>query len=204
MSNGNAPNQAPQPTRKYMRQIEENAMQIRRQAQVNDIERLDPRMCADKLDLRFVELEAIEKLSPTILEVLMSVDARKWSGISKKLPNGKLLLALNPNMTPERANVTMMEEVAHAHYGHDFVQLCSLADDIYQRVYDSGVEREAYWTAAAALLPAKAVAMAVYRSETADDLAVRYNVSPELAEMRIKTLGLWSYVNPSPVLRRAT
>lgn len=85
------------------------------------------------------------------------------------------------------------------------MKLQALGDDLYKRIYDDAVEQEAYWTAAAALLPSKAVAMAVYRGETADDLAVRYSVSSELAEMRIKTLGLWSHLTPPPtILRRAS
>lgn len=205
MRNGKAASKVAQPTREYMQWIEKNAILLRQRAQVQALELLDPRMCKDKLNLQFIVLEGIEKLPPTILGFLKSLGARKWSGISKKLPNGDLLLALNPNMTPERANVTIMEEAAHAHYGHKPVQLHPLGDDLYQRIYDDSIEQEAYWTAAAALLPSKAVAIAVYQGQTADDLAVCYNASPELAEMRIKTLGLWSHLNPPPtLLRRAS
>lgn len=62
-----------------------------------------------------------------------------------------------------------------------------------EREYDEETEKEAYWTAAAALLPKKVVAMAVYNEVPASQLAARYGTSRELVEMRIKLLKLWSH-----------
>lgn len=180
-------------------------MLLRQRAGIGPLDRLNPRILASKLNLQFVEIEAIKGLRAEVLQSITAMDVREWSGMGQKLPNGDLLIALNPNMTIERETVTIMEEVAHAHYGHQPVELRTMPLGLTQRRYDEDAEREAYWTAGAALLPAKAVGIAVYRGLSAEDLAVDYEISVELAEMRIKTLRLWTHYNPDPLqIRRAS
>jgi len=152
-----------------------------------------------------VEMEKVEGLYTALLQSVQAMDARKWSGISKQLPDGSLLIALNPNMTIERENVTILEEFAHIYYGHTPIELLTHPSGFNQRIYNEEEEREAYWTAGATMLPSKAVGMAVYRGDAAEDLAVSYDASVELAEMRIKTLRLWPHYNPeSYPVRRAS
>ena len=179
-----------------MWRIEQQAIILRQRAGISPLDRLDPRALAKKLRLQFVQLEAIKSMRPEIVQSITAMDAREWSGISKELPNGDLLIVLNPNMTIERENVTIMEEVAHAHYGHQPVELLTDPAGLARRKYNEDAEREAYWTAGAAVLPSKAVGLAVYHGQSAEDLAVDYGSSVELAEMRIKTLRLWRHYNP--------
>lgn len=185
-----------QPTRAFLQHIESQAMILRHRAGIEPLEPLNPRALAGTLRLRIVRYEEIGSLPPALYQQLAAIDARAWSGMGKELPSGELLIALNPNMTIERETVTIMEEVAHAYYGHRPVDLVPIALGFEQRTYSDSDEREAYWTAGAVLLPSKAVAQAVYRGESAEDLAVAYEVSVELAEMRIKTLRLWRHSNP--------
>ena len=88
-------------------------------------------------------------------------------------------------------NVTALEEVMHVFYGHKPSQMHTESSSIARTEYDEKAEQEAYWTAAAVLLPAKAVARAVWQQVPAAKLAMQYGISVELAEMRIKVLGLW-------------
>lgn len=186
-------------TQAYIHHIEEQAILLRQRARIGPLDPLDPRLLADKLELQFVQLNAIAGLRPEVYQSIIAMDAREWSGMGKALPNGKLLIALNPNMTVERETVTIMEEVAHAHYGHQPIELLTLAANLVRRRYDADAEREAYWTAKAALLPAVAIGQAVYRGCSAEEIAVRYGASVELAEMRIKTLRLWPHYKPEPL-----
>jgi Zn-dependent peptidase ImmA (M78 family) len=178
-------------------------MMIRERAGVDPLEPLNARALAGKLRLQIIRYEEIEGLPLALHQALMMVDAREWSGMGKELPSGELLVALNPNMTVEREAVTIMEEVAHAHYGHQPADLTLIALGFTRRAYSENDEREAFWTAGAALLPSKAVGLATYRGESAADLAVAYDVSVELAEMRMKTLRLWSHATRDslPTLR---
>lgn len=188
-----------------MQHIERNAAILRQRAGVGPLDRFEPQMYADQLKLRFIQLENIDGLRDELFQGVQELDARKWSGISTLMADGYLLIGLNPNMTVERENVTILEEVAHAHYGHTPVELQGYSLGLSRRRYNEDEEREAYWTAGAALLPSKAVGLAVYRGDAAEDLATAYAASVELAEMRIKTLRLWPYYNPELLpVRRAS
>lgn len=192
------------PTKQFMRYLEEQAMQLRERAGLSSLEPFNPLILVDQAKLELAYPENINHLPPQVLEYVSNVNPKSWSGMGKQLPDGKLLVVLNPNMTIERERVTIMEEVAHIHFEHQPSELIPYPMGFEQRKYNKQIEQEAYWTAGATLLPSKAVALAVWRGETAEDLAIKYEVSVELAEMRIKTLGLWSYYTPDPFpMRRA-
>ncbi len=153
---------------------------------------LNPREWADKLNIQIAYPDEIEQLTHEIRQRLLGFDAKVWSGISNTLPDGQMLIILNPiKQLKARGNVLIMEEVAHNYYGHQPSQLNRIGRDRY----DEETEREAYWTAAAALLPSKVVGQAVWRWAVNRQrlwvLSFR-GTSVELAEMRIKTLNLWS------------
>lgn len=174
---------------KFIRQIEMHATTLRQQIGIGTVDKLSPRDLADRLNIQLAYPDEIEHLTPEQRHFLLGFDASVWSGMSNVLPNGKLLIILNPNQTTERENVTIMEEVAHRYFGHEPSQLNSSGRDRYNQE----IEREAYWLAAAVLLPSKIVGQAVYQGESADNLAATYGTSTELAEMRIKLLNLWSH-----------
>ena len=176
-----------QPTRQNLRNIEENAFLLRKLAGLTPTDKLDSIRLSKKFNIEVVFPDQISSLPLEQKEQLARLDAKVWSGISNELPDGKLLIILNPNQTPERANVTVMEEIAHVHYGHQPSQLGGLG----QRQYDERAEQEAYQTAAAALLPSKVVAQAIWSGESVKSLAKKYGASIELTEMRIKLLNLW-------------
>ncbi len=175
------------PTIGVRRRIEKNASLLRQRAGLSPSESLDSIKLSKKFNLQVAYPNEISDLTPGQRAYLSSLDAKVWSGISNELPDGKLLIILNPNQTPERANVTVMEEVAHAHYGHKPSQLNGFG----KREYDEEAEQEAYQTAAAALLPSKIVAQSVWNGQSAETLATRFGASVELVEMRIKILNLW-------------
>jgi Zn-dependent peptidase ImmA (M78 family) len=175
-----------------LRSTEGHATALRARAGVDALERLDPRALAHKFGIIVADLDDLTDLAPEDRAHLRSVDAKVWSGMGMPLPDGQLLVLLNPSQTPERAASTIMEEVAHAHLGHQPSQLVTEANGMVRRLYDAAIEREAKWTAAAALLPAKAVARAVWTGTPAQTLASEFGVSVELVEFRIKILHLWS------------
>lgn len=174
----------------FLRHVEDHAQHLRDRAGVGPADRLDPRALTGELKVRLVSLENIEGLSAKDREHLSSVDPRVWSGAGMPLPDGYTLVILHPGQPPERATVTIMEEVCHAHYRHAPSQLATLPGGIIKREYNPEMETEAYWTAAATLLPAPVVARSVWR-RMARSLARDYGVSNELVEFRVKTLGLW-------------
>ncbi len=171
--------------------VDPHAATLRRRAGVGPTERLDPWAVAPTFDLEFVRPENVPDATDEDRALVSDLTAKQWSGMGLPLPDGRLLVMLNPNQTPERCNVTIMEEVAHVHLGHKPVALISSTGGGVQRHYDKVTEQEAYWLAAATLLPTPVVGRAVWNGLTVGQLAESFGVSIELAGFRIKVLRLW-------------
>ncbi len=178
-------------TRDFMRSVEEHGLDLRRQAGLMQLEKLNPTTLAKKLGVKIVRLDDLPSLPAEARQRLGQVDVRAWSGIGIPLPDGQLVIILHPAQTDARAAVTTMEEIAHAYYGHKPTRIFTLPGGLSKREYEKRSEREAYFTGAAALLPSEAVGKALWNRHPAISLAANYGVSLELVEFRIKTLGLW-------------
>lgn len=177
------------PTKKFMQLLEQTAQSFRRELELGDYDRLAPLEHTKKLNLQIFYPEDILKLPIDKKDEIAKVNAKTWSGASNKLPNGEILIILNPHQTRERANVTILEEIFHIRYGHKPSRISATGI----REYRASDEQEAYWTAAAAMLPAAVIARAVWQKQPAIGIAQFYGTSLELVEMRIKTLQLWKH-----------
>ena len=171
--------------------VEPHSVVLRRRAGVGPDERLDPWAVAPRFGLAFVQPMGVDEATDDDRSRVSSLTAKQWSGMGYPLPDGGILVMLNPNQTPERANVTIMEEVAHVHLDHKPVALVTAEGGCVQREYDPTAEREAYWLAASTLLPTSAVGQAVWKGLAAEQIAQKFGVSTELVGFRIKTLRLW-------------
>ncbi len=180
-----------QVTREFLDDVENHAAELRRRAGVGPHEKLAPRLLAEQFNVIIPEIEDLTALALEDREYLSGVDAKVWSGAGVPLPDGRLLILLNPRQTTERATVTIMEEVAHVYLGHQPSRIESLPNGVQKREYDHDKEWEAYSVAAAAMLPQYAVARSVWERRSAESLATEYGASTELVEMRIKLLRLW-------------
>jgi len=176
-----------------VRLAERAAAEIRAVAGVNGQERFDPWQLADRFGVQFAAPDDILGLSPADRDLIAKLDARTWSGAGLPLADGRTLVILNPHQTLERKSVTVMEEISHVHFHHAPSHLERLPNGLVRREYDPQSEREAYWTAAATLLPAEVVSRAVWRSIPPSELSSDYGVSEQLAVFRIKILNLWKH-----------
>ena len=167
-----------------MRRVEQNATTLRSQAQVDSLSRFDPLQAHKQLQFVLAKPEEVLELIQTRDQDFLQT----WSGAAEELPNKKLFVMLNPTQTIERRRVTLLEELAHRHYGHKPVSFT--ARFVYK--YNKPQEDEAYQTAAAVLLPMKVVSQSVRCGKSAEQIAAEYGCSRELVEMRIKLLHLWS------------
>jgi IrrE N-terminal-like domain len=174
----------------FLRRVEDYGAEIRAIAKVSAGAPLDPRSLAPLFKVFVIPIEHIAQLSANDKDIILGLDPATWSGGGVDLPDGLTAVVLHPSQTQERAASTLLEEIAHAHLKHPPSRLIALPGGLRRREYDSAVEREAYWTAAAALLPAKVVARAVWQ-RAAGELSTAFGVSLELVEFRIKILGLW-------------
>ena len=172
-----------------MRFIEENAMLLRQQLGIDPFVSFDPFEIVAKSGTIIKFADEFEGFPKEYLDM----DAKSWSGMGRMVGD-KYFILLNRNQTRERMNVTILEEIAHKHYGHT----PNVLGNDGRLHLDKSEEDEAYFTAAAILLPSKVLAMAIYKKESAIELAKRYGASIELLEMRIKLLNFWTEYQKQP------
>lgn len=189
----------PNLTKTEMHHYEESARVLRTRAGIGPYEPFDPLTMTARFGALLKYPDELIDFPQEILDGIEGLDAKEWSGMGIELFNGKLLVVLNRRQTLERARVTFLEEVAHQYHGHTPVNIGPDG----RKHYDPEQEKEAKFTAAATLLPSKSVALAVYRGETAEQIAKLYGASSELAEMRIKTLNLWEHYQQREVVEAA-
>ncbi len=163
-----------------------------------DEQRLDPFELAKYAGLLVVTFDQIQGLlSDETLRELLGSGKNNWSGgaASKKLPNGKKLIILNPTHAKTRHKATLMEEISHVFLGHKPSRLSIENRDkhgnIIARDYNADIEEEAYSTGAAALVPYAGLKRFVEGGKTIAEIARHYNVSKALVEYRIKISRLW-------------
>jgi Zn-dependent peptidase ImmA (M78 family) len=97
---------------------------------------------------------------------------------------------LNDSHTVERQRVTVLEEFWHILLGHKLTKIARVAE-AFGRTYDKAEEHDAYYLAAATLLPKAAVTKAVMKHRPSNQIAMDFGTSAELVDYRIKRLGLW-------------
>ena len=172
-------------------EMEEMAQQLR-----NDLG-LDEQAPLDALNLRIqgvnvVTPSEVAGLSEGCLQHLTVEDAGDWSAMSVplNLVGNKWVIFRNDCHKLERQRVTYLEECWHILLGHKLTKVAKVGA-AYGRTYESSEEHDAFYLAAASLLPEKSVKRSVRKGETAEKIAEDFGTSRELVEYRIKRMGLW-------------
>jgi transcriptional regulator with XRE-family HTH domain len=118
--------------------------------------------------------------------------ASEWSAMSVPLDpdNENWTVLLNDTHKIERQRVTVLEEFWHILLGHKLTKIARVAE-AYGRTYDKSEEHDAYYLAAATLLPKAAMIEAVSKKRFSEQIARVFGTSSELVDYRMKRLGLW-------------
>jgi Zn-dependent peptidase ImmA (M78 family) len=171
-----------------MQFFEENAQKIRRNLGLDYDSPFNPFFVMEEngVKVQFADELAALFEDPEFLKTIKGIDAATWSG-GGFFVGEDLVIVLNRNQTSERMNVTILEEISHRHYNHQMNTLDSLG----RKNLNRDEENEAFFTAAAVLLPAKIIAQAIYKSTNIEEISEKFGASSELIEMRIKQLSLW-------------
>jgi IrrE N-terminal-like domain len=168
------------------------ALELRRLANVNADEVIDPEALADKVGLRLVDARwAIDGFSQADRDHLLVSASDSWSGgvMPQPLPNGKFICIINPNHDRRRNRVTLMEEIVHIHRNHRPTGLRDVMPGLRVRDYHHDQEAEAYGVGAAVLLPWSLFFHAVNAGTSVFDMAEAFDVTEPLVEYRIKITG---------------
>ncbi|WP_084627434.1 XRE family transcriptional regulator [Sediminimonas qiaohouensis] len=137
-------------------------------------------------------------------EHLVGIGSRDWSAMSVPLDleEERWAVLRNDTHSLERQRVTYLEECWHILLGHRLTKIAKIAD-AYGRTFDSAEEHDAYYLAAACMLPEAMLRQAVREGRSAAEIGTAHGASPELVEYRIKRLGLWrTYKNKGLKLKK--
>jgi len=136
--------------------------------------------------------EEVESLDENSLNHLTGIGSKEWSAMSVPIDMENDIWAVLRNNTHsmERQRVTYLEECWHILLGHKLTKIARIGS-AYGRTYESSEEHDAYYLAAATLLPEKGIADLVEQKQSSTGIGEQYGTSPELVEYRIKRMGLW-------------
>ena len=172
-------------------EMEAMARQLRDAVSVDETKKLDA-LSVRVSGVRVCTPSEVNGLSESSLAYLTSEGRNDWSAMSVPLDasNEHWAILRNDNHSIERQRVTYLEECWHILLGHKLTKIAKISD-AYGRTYDSNEEHDAYYLAAATLLPEKALAECVKKKESTAQIGLQFGASPELVDYRIKRLGLW-------------
>jgi transcriptional regulator with XRE-family HTH domain len=172
-------------------QLEGIAGNFRRDLQIGAEDPLDS-LQVDVEGVRIEKLTESECFDARTIKKLRHEACDEWSAMTVPLDRvmSNWIVLLNDCHTVERQRVTLLEEYWHILMGHKLTKVAKISE-VYGRTYDQAEEHDAYYLAAASLLPREAVQGAVGKGHSAAIIAKTFGTSPELVEYRIKRLGLW-------------
>jgi transcriptional regulator with XRE-family HTH domain len=192
---------------KAQRDTDDNASAAAVSLSKEELEKTAERFRADlgvgydePLDSLRIEVEGIQMIAAgktncldaqTVTQLRWDVGG-EWSAMSVPLDaeDETWAVLLNDSHTVERQRVTVLEELWHILLGHKLTRIARVAE-AYGRTYDETEEHDAYYLAAATLLPKAAMIDAVSKNRSSEQIAGVFGTSSELVDYRIKRLGLW-------------
>ncbi len=116
----------------------------------------------------------------------------RWSAVTLPIPGNGYIIIVNDTHAATRQNATLMEEFFHIVLGHKPTRIkrCPMTG-LMKREFNRAMEREAYWSAAAALVPYVALRGMVDGHQPTAEIAAHFHVSADLVGFRLKVTRLW-------------
>jgi len=167
------------------------AYKIRKRHNFPYDEPLNPYILADSLGIKVVEPNNVSGVSDEDLMAIQSLGA-DWSGLSFSLPDNQIIVILNPYIDEPRKRITLTEEICHFFCGHKAKVEVNLSGSQEMRFLDYARqnEKEAYGIAAATLVPYNALRSEILKEKNIEEMALYFQISPELVEYRLKITRL--------------
>lgn len=172
-------------------EMEQMAESFRNDLGLLENQPLDPfRLRIEGVDV--MDLKEIKGINCQLKAQLLDSAKGKWDAMSVPIEEGtdKWIIVWNGSQSIRRQRVSLLEEIWHILLGHKLTRITKIAD-VYGRTFAEAEEHDAYYIAAATLLPAAVIKKLVKEREDVSEVAAYYGTTQELVEYRIKRLGLW-------------
>jgi transcriptional regulator with XRE-family HTH domain len=173
-------------------ELEAEAAKFRSDLDLGINDRLDPDLL--QVDaVQVITLEDVWPLGHSSRTYLEEVAVQDWSAMSAPLDTDEAfwVVLINVRQSAERRRVTLLEEYWHIMLGHHPTKVAKIGG-AYGRTYEAVEEHDAFYLAAASMLPPEAVQSSVAERCSAEEIARKFGTSKDLVEYRIKRLGLWN------------
>jgi hypothetical protein len=174
----------------FLSWVERQAQSLRQRLALAPLAQLDPFKLASEMGARVISPADIPGLTSDCLTQLLLVDSDAWSAGSLHLPDGQIMIVLNPNHAETRQRSTLMEELSHIHLGHTPTQLVAIDGGPTFRSFKKTQETQAYWVGSAALVPQVALERARRNKAERQVLAGYFGVSLDLVAFRENVTGV--------------
>ena len=136
-------------------------------------------------------LDVEEFIDESLSEILFEEIGNQWSGMT--IPcDDEFIVIVNETHSANRNAATLMEEYFHILLDHSPCRIFQCpSTGMFKRQYEKSVEEEAYFSAAASLVPYRQLKTMVAKEETVVEIASHFEVSRQLVTMRLKTCRLY-------------
>lgn len=175
-------------------EMEKLAEAFRSDLELQNDQALDPLLLKiEGIDI--INLQDIKGIDSSIKANLLSGNIYAWSAMSiplKGLDSEDWVVVFNNSQNIKRIRVSILEEIWHILLGHQLTKITKFSN-VFGRTFSDSEEHDAYYLASATLLPREAMIKVVSSQSDIAKFASSYGVTKELAEYRIKRLGLWHH-----------
>ena len=144
-------------------------------------------------DVKLLGRADLERIvAPDDLRVAFGSARHRWSAVTIPIHEDGHIVILNDTHATTRQNATLMEELFHIVLRHkpSRIKPCPITG-LMKREFNRAVENEAYWSAAAALVPYAALRRMVDDGHSVRQIADHFQVSVALVQFRLKVTKLW-------------
>jgi hypothetical protein len=172
--------------------LESMSKRFRKDLGLSDNAPLDP-FQIELEGVSILRLNEISDLPSEYVNHLTGDGASQWSAMSIPLDSTQETWAIVVNDSHEKArqNVSLLEEFWHILQGHKLTTITKVGSS-FGRSFEAEDEHDAYYLAAATLVPAESLLKMLLKKTPAEEIANHYGASTELVEYRIKRLGFWN------------
>jgi len=178
--------------RGFKSRAEQTADDIRKVMGLGAMERLDGTALAEHVGAEVRSADELIALSK--LEVLEATQPGCFSACTFEIGE-RHVIVFNPLAAPGRRQSDLAHEASHLILGHSVKQVQRIGELSFFTC-DPDEEQEANWQAGCLLLPRSLLVLAIRKGMDADDIALAYEVSTQMANYRIRTTGVLRQAGP--------
>lgn len=169
---------------------ENHALDLRRDLGISVDSRLEIAEAFDLLGTALVIPHGAVVLADVFLKHFREQASGRWSGMALRMHDGSDLIIYNDSHPETRVRATLMEEFFHLRLDHPRSCIQLLEDGSHKRTVDNEVERIAYGSGAAALVPFCRLKEMVAAGTSVREIARVFGVSSDLVAFRINVTKL--------------